>query len=112
MVAGYPLQLAPRWHQAHCSCLKEANLSCVWLSPADGTKRTPLTKAEIKQAWSRGHLQPGSLFWAPGMQDAAALWHIRELRWLVSAGAGGSWKLGAAFAEGPWHICKPLVAAV
>ena len=26
VLVGYPLQMAPRWHPAHCSCLKEANL--------------------------------------------------------------------------------------
>ncbi len=51
-------------------------------------KTGPVSKAEIRQLFSRGVIDSGTVFWAPGMQEAAPLGSIRELRWWVSSGIG------------------------
>jgi DnaJ family protein C protein 13 len=51
-------------------------------------KTGPVSKAEIRQLYSRGVIDSKTTFWAPGMHEAAALGAIRELRWWVSSGIG------------------------
>lgn len=51
-------------------------------------KTGPVSKAEIRQLYSRGVIDSKTTFLAPGMHEAAALGAIRELRWWVSSGIG------------------------
>ena len=43
----------------------------------------PVSKAELKQAYARKAVGPGTRFWAAGMAQPQALWSVRELRWHV-----------------------------
>ena len=51
-------------------------------------KTGPVSKAEIRQLYSRGVIDYKTIFWAPGMHEPAALGAIRELRWWISSGIG------------------------
>ena len=64
---------------------------------AEEAQEGPISKAELKQAFARGQLGLGTLFWAAGMTEAEPLASIRELRWLVSQRLGRSFlMLGAS----------------
>jgi DnaJ family protein C protein 13 len=51
-------------------------------------KTGPISKAEIRQLFAKNVISFETVFWAPGMHEAAALGAIRELRWWVSSGIG------------------------
>lgn len=67
--------------------MEEANQSAG--TGADAATRVgPVTKDEIKQAFSKGRVSLQTAFWAAGMPEPQPLVAIRELRWMMGKRSG------------------------
>lgn len=62
-----------------------------WLKDIFVGKQRALSKAEIQAGFIKNNIDLATKFWTNGMTQAQPLWSIRELRWLVSGGAGKFW---------------------